>query len=203
MKEDSPNPPLPCIHLVDPRTQPFADGRSRGDLPHLHKTGCTFFVTFCLADVTPRKVSTRRAREDEGAIKDVVAESDPFPSEGSCVLGQVESAEIVEAALDYFQGVRYALHAWVVMPNHVHVVVTPSEDDELSKILHSWKSFTSNRINVLLGQSGRLWQEESFDHVIRSEEDLLKFIAYTENNPVVAGLCRRPEDWPFGSARFG
>ncbi len=88
------------------------------------------------------------------------------------------------------------------MPNHVHVVLTPGEGHELSRILHSWKSFTANRINVLLGRSGRLWQEESFDHVIRSEEDLVKFIDYTENNPVVAGLCGLPDDWPHSSARF-
>jgi len=88
------------------------------------------------------------------------------------------------------------------MTNHTHVVVTPSEGYELSKILHSWKSYTSNRINALIGRSGRLWQEESFDHVIRSEEHLVEFIDYTENNPVVAGLCDSPEDWPYSSARF-
>ena len=168
----------------------------------MHKAGCTYFVTFCLDDVAQYKALVRRARENDDSPDDVARQSEPQFSKGSCVLGRPQAAEIVEAAMSHFQEVRYALHAWVVMPNHVHVVITPSKDQGMSRILHSWKSFTANRINTLLTRSGRLWQEEPFDHVIRSEEDLLKFIAYTENNPVNAGLCDAPEDWPFGSARF-
>ena len=168
----------------------------------MHKAGCTYFVTFCLDDVAQYKASVRRARKNGDSPEDVARQSEPLVSKGSRVLSRPQAAEIVEAAISYFQQVRYALHAWVVMPDHVHAVMTPSEGQEMSKILHSWKSFTANRINNLFGRSGRLWQEESFDHVIRSEEDLLKFIAYTEDNPVNAGLCDAPEDWPFGSARF-
>jgi len=193
---------MPCERFIDPRTQPFVDGQSRGDLPHLHKSGCTYFVTFCLDDVAHRKALARRSWGSEGTPDDVARNSEPGPSEGLCILGVDGAARIVESAMSFFQGDRYAVHAWVVMPNHIHVVLTPGEGHELSRILHSWKSFTANRINVLLGRSGRLWQEESFDHVIRSEEDLAKFIDYTENNPVAAGLCGYPEDWPFSSARF-
>ena len=202
VQEDTPKGPMPCVQFVDPRKQPFVYGRSRGDLPHLHKSGCTYFVTFCLDDVSKYKVLVRRAREDEDSPDDVARQSEPLPSEGSCVLGKPQAAEIIEAALGYFQGARYALHAWVVMPNHVHLVVSPAEGHDLSKILHTWKSFTANRINTLIGRSGRLWQEESFDHVIRNEDDLIKFVAYTESNPVVAGLCRQEADWPFSSARY-
>ena len=88
------------------------------------------------------------------------------------------------------------------MPNHVHVIVTPYLEHSLSKILHSWKSFTSNQINKKLGTSGKLWEEESFDHVVRNEESLIKFTAYIDSNPVVAGLCETARTWPFGSARF-
>jgi len=202
VQDDRIKAPEPCERFIDPRTQPFVDGRSRGDLPHLHKSGGTYFVTFCLNDVAHRKALERRFRDGERAPDDVARYSEPGPSEGSCVLGVAENARIVESAMSFFQGVRYALHAWVVMPNHAHVVVTPSEGHGLSEILHSWKSFSANRINAYLGRSGRLWQEESFDHVIRSEEDLVKFIDYTENNPVAARLCDSPENWPYSSARF-
>jgi REP element-mobilizing transposase RayT len=88
------------------------------------------------------------------------------------------------------------------MPNHVHVVFTPFEGRSLSGILHSWKSFTASAINRHLSHSGQIWQHESFDHLVRSQDALIEFVSYTENNPVAAGLCRRPEDWPFSSARF-
>ena len=193
---------MPCVRFVDPREQPFVYGQSRGDLPHMYKAGCTYFVTFCLDDVARYKASVRRARENDDSPDDVARQSEPPFSKGSCVLGRPQAAEIVEAAMVHFQEVRYALHAWVVMPNHVHAVMTPSEGQGMSKILHSWKSYTANRINKLFGRSGRLWQDESFDHVIRSEDDLINFIAYTENNSVTAKLCDSPEDWPYGSARF-
>jgi REP element-mobilizing transposase RayT len=88
------------------------------------------------------------------------------------------------------------------MPNHVHVVLTPFPNRTGSEILHSWKSYTATTINRLTGRTGQLWQTESFDHVVRNEEALARFIEYVEQNPVVAGLCRRAEDWPFSSARF-
>jgi putative DNA methylase len=89
-----------------------------------------------------------------------------------------------------------------VMPDHVHVVVTPFPDYSLSSLLHSWKSFTANQINRRLGRSGRLWQEESFDHLIRSVDAFTSFVTYTEDNPVAAGLCGQPRDWRFSSARY-
>jgi REP element-mobilizing transposase RayT len=118
------------------------------------------------------------------------------------LLKRPEIAEIVEGALGHFQGNRYDLHAWVVMPNHVHAVLTPFEGHSVSDILHSWKSFTASAINRSLGRSGKLWQHESFDHLVRNHDSLIRFITYTENNPVAAGLCQHPEDWPFSSARF-
>ncbi len=110
--------------------------------------------------------------------------------------------ELVEGALLHFQGQRYALHAWVVMPDHVHAVLTCYPEHPLQSVLHSWKSFTSHAINRMLGRSGPFWQKESFDHLIRSEEHARRFLEYVETNPVVAGLCGRPEEWPFSSARW-
>ena len=88
------------------------------------------------------------------------------------------------------------------MPNHVHLLLTPNADIELSQIMHSIKSFTSNKINQAVGRKGKLWQEESFDRYIRDRNHYEKTIAYIENNPVKAGLCEKPGDWQFSSELF-
>ena len=192
-----------CTNLVDPREVPFSYGSSRGTLPHLYKDGCTYFVTFCLFDAVPAKANPRRQLADNDHEPEHLAQqSEPEIDRGSMILRQPEIAEIVEGALGHFQGERYGLHAWVVMPNHVHTVFTPFGGKGVSDTLHSWKSFTASAINKRLGSSGQVWQHESFDHLVRSADSLIRFVSYTENNPVAAGLCHRPEDWPFSSARF-
>ncbi|HEV2425529.1 MAG TPA: transposase [Terriglobia bacterium] len=112
-------------------------------------------------------------------------------------------ARLVENALFFFDAARYHLHAWVVMPNHVHVLFTPEVGYTLSVILHSWKSFTASQANRLLGRYGRFWQEEYFDRYIRNQKHYLIVIDYIESNPVTAGLSGRKEDWPFSSAGWG
>ena len=118
------------------------------------------------------------------------------------MLARADVAEVVQNALRFFHTQRYDLAAWCVMPNHAHAVVTPLVPHTPSGILHSWKSYTSHRINDTLGRLGTLWERESFDHLIRSVDDFEGFVSYVENNPVVAGLCEKPEDWPWSSARF-
>ena len=194
--------PLYPNEIVDPRTVPFSSAKSRGYLPHLYKDGCTYFVTFCLADVTKDRHLVRRilaGEEDPNAI----AESfEPRPVAGKCILREARTARIVEDSLLHFQGERYALSAWCVMPNHVHVVMTPNDGHPLRRILHSWKSYTAHEINRQIGNSGPVWQEESFDHAVRDQDSFQKFLTYTEMNPVSAGFVDRPERWPFSSARF-
>jgi REP element-mobilizing transposase RayT len=87
------------------------------------------------------------------------------------------------------------------MPNHVHAVVTPLGEHSVSKIVQSWKSYTAHAINRQLGRSGKLWQKESFDHLVRSAESYQRFVWYTEQNPVASGFVVQPEDWLFSSAR--
>lgn len=121
---------------------------------------------------------------------------------GECWMKQPEIADLVENGLLHFAGQRYELHAWCVMANHVHAVTTPLEGYELSQILHSWKSYTASQANRLLSRRRQpFWQVESFDHLVRDEEDLVHCVEYTEHNPVTAGLCSGPEDWRWGSAR--
>jgi len=137
------------------------------------------------------------------SAEEIAAASEPSLTAGSCALRHPEIAVIVQNALIHFNEIRYTISAWCIMPNHVHVVVTPLLHYSIPAIMHSWKSFTSNHINKILGLDGPFWERESFDHLIRSFEDWVRFIRYTEDNPVLAGLCAKPENWPFSHCGAG
>ncbi len=105
---------------------------------------------------------------------------------------------------------RIHLHAAVVMPDHVHLLLSALRDENgwpfpLVDILQCLKSATAHRINRLLHTSGPVWEEESFDHVLRSYEGLKNKCGYIRQNPVEAGLARRPEDyrWLWVDPEFG
>jgi adenine-specific DNA-methyltransferase len=117
---------------------------------------------------------------------------------GKCVLQDGRVASVVRDALAHFDGQRYDVLVWCVMPNHVHVIVRPRPGHQLSDILHSWKSFTATQINRLLGQTGMLWQPESFDHLIRDAEDGERSVAYVLANPESVGL----KDWKWCGMGF-
>ena len=112
---------------------------------------------------------------------------------GECLLRDPASAAIVDGALQYFHGKRYTLLAWSVMPSHVHVVMHLEVGADLSRVLHSWKSYSAKMINRAHGRTGRVWQREYFDRVVRDERELGNVVEYTVNNPAKAGLV----DWPF------
>jgi REP element-mobilizing transposase RayT len=110
-------------------------------------------------------------------------------------------ARVVVDALRYGETVRgfYQLHAWVVMPNHVHAIFQPHA--AMPTIMRWLKGRTSRVINRILGRTGMpLWQDESFDHWMRSAEELSDLIEYVENNPVKAGLAEAKERWRWSSA---
>jgi REP element-mobilizing transposase RayT len=119
---------------------------------------------------------------------------------GECWLRRPEIAKIVADALRFHAGQRFDLRAWVVMPNHVHAVLRPLNEFSLSQILQSWKGFTAREANRRLKRQGEFWQAESYDHLVRDDEDLSRCCQYTTMNPVNARLCARPEDWPWSSA---
>jgi len=107
---------------------------------------------------------------------------------------------IVLNACRYFEGNRYILWSAVVMLDHVHLLLQPKEAEKdrwhsLSSILHSIKSFSANRINALMGRKGQVWQEESFDRIIRDENEFLEKWNYIRNNPVKRELAGSPEEW--------
>jgi putative transposase len=107
-------------------------------------------------------------------------------------------ATIVEA-LKHFDGERYRLLAWCIMPNHVHVVIDIL-DHSLSAIVRSWKSFSARQANVVLGRSGAFWHADYFDRYMRDEEHLTATMDYVEQNPVKAGLVGEARDWRWSSA---
>jgi REP element-mobilizing transposase RayT len=181
---------------------------SRGYLPHFEGGEIPQTVTFRLFDSLPRslleqwreELATRPHKEAE-VERRLRIEAYLDRGAGSAWMNDPRIADKVQDALLFFDGLRYRLQAWVVMPNHVHALLTPNAGWELEGILHSWKSFTSNECNKLLERRGEFWQTESFDRFVRNEKHYQNAIVYIEENPVKAGLCTKPEEWPWSSAR--
>jgi putative DNA methylase len=116
-------------------------------------------------------------------------------------LQQPEIAELLVEALDYGDRIlnHYRLHAWVVMPNHVHLLISPQT--ALPKLTHSLKGYTAREANRILGRTGMaFWQKEFFDHWIRNKSEFARVRAYIEKNPVKAGLAVAPELYQWSSA---
>jgi REP element-mobilizing transposase RayT len=109
--------------------------------------------------------------------------------QGACHLARADISGLVVEALRHFDGTRYRLFAWCVMPNHVHVVVRPAPGQGLAGILHSWKSFTAKQANkILKTRGGGFWQREYYDHLVRDEQDLERIVQSVMDNPARAGL---------------
>ena len=158
-------------------------------------------VTFRLADSLPGSVYETilaSAKTDEDRFKRLDGLIDR--GRGACILKREDIAAIVEGALQHFDGERYRLLAWVLMPNHVHVLIEQSEGYSLSDILHSWKSFTSKKINMLEGTTGAVWASDYHDRFVRNAEHYENALRYIEQNPVKAGLVSHAEEWLFSSA---
>lgn len=179
----------------------------RGYLPHFEGGPRPQFITFRLADSLPAEIFEKlKWRLETGRISEweYAFSLDRYldRSKGECSLKIRRVAEIVRGAFLHFDGERYRLHSWVIMPNHVHLLLTQSEGESLAAIMHSLKSFTAKEANKVLGRSGHFWSKEYFDRYIRDGEHFARTRRYIEKNPVKAGLCEAPENWEFGSA-FG
>lgn len=172
--------------------------RTRGYPPHVEGAGYVQHVVFRTADALPESVLDADFPDERARI--VAVERWLDAGHGACPLAKPRAAEIVVSALTHFAGARYALHAYAVMPNHVHVLVEPFREKALSEILKSWKIFTARRILPLTGGVSPFWAREWFDRFMRDEEHYRTTIRYIENNPVKAGLCGTPGDWRWSSA---
>ena len=210
---------------------PLCSGtHTRGYLPHVKREGARYFVTFRLADSLPKDVllriqAERSARlsqhhqrlasakrlgpaapadaELENIERDYFRQVEHYLDKGAgeCWLRQPRIADLVADAVRFFAGERYLLHAWVLMPNHVHAVLWPMPNHTLSRILQSLKRFTAREANKVLNRSGEaFWQPESFDHWIRNDEEQERCCRYVVHNPVKARLCTTPEGWKWSSA---
>jgi REP element-mobilizing transposase RayT len=215
-------------------TNPLRSGiHTRGYLPHVKREGASYFVTFRLADSLPKEVLLQiqaeraerlhRFHAQRDAAKKLGTASPPLETldeierdyfrklesyldkgAGECWLKRPEIAKLVADALRFFENERYRLDAWVVMSNHVHVVLWPMPNHILSAIVQSWKRFTAREANKLLNRTGEtFWQPEPFDHWIRNEAEHARCCGYVVNNPVKARLCVAPEDWQWSSAWRG
>jgi REP element-mobilizing transposase RayT len=180
---------------------------SRGYLPHFDGGPIPQVLTFRLADSFPKErldawseELARLPEKEASAERHRRIESYLDTGAGNARLRDRRIATLVQEALLFFDGKRYHLHAWVIMPNHVHVLFTPMNTHSLTNILHSWKSYTTHRANRILNCRGKFWQEESFDRYIRNEQHFLAAMNYIESNPVKAHLCTKNEDWEFSSA---
>jgi S-adenosylmethionine decarboxylase proenzyme len=195
--------------------------RERGRLPHWEKEDGIYFVTFRLADSLPQHVLDQLENErshTEQVLASIGRELshteqkqldwlfsekvDEYLDQnyGACELRSPIAAKIVADSLQHFDGKRYHLYAWCVMPNHVHVVFRPIQRFKLDEVLHSWKSFSSHEINKALGRTGEFWQREYYDHLVRNESQLDVMIRYTLNNPAKAGL--RNWEWIGGLEKY-
>jgi len=178
----------------------------RRNLPHFVQPGATYFVTFRLADSVPQALLQEWREEQQNWLKHhphpwnwkteqehrkrFVEEREEWLDRGHgfSLLRHPDSAKIVADALRHFHGDRYVLDHFVIMPNHVHVLVQPLAGHSLADISHSWKSFTANALNRSLQRTGEVWMTESYDHIVRDWGELKALREYIASNPARAKL---------------
>ncbi len=182
---------------------------SRGYLPHFDGGEICQFITIHLGDALPREVLLRWKAEleqekDENAKIILYERYEAYLDQGygACYLRQEPVASLVQDSLLFHDTSRYKLISWVVMPNHAHFLIKPINNHTISEIMKKFKSYTSHEANKLLQRTGKFWQEDYFDRFTRNFEHFEKTIAYIENNPVKAKLCKSADEWKFGSAYY-
>ncbi|MBD3299025.1 MAG: transposase [candidate division Zixibacteria bacterium] len=181
-------------------------------LPHWDQPGLYQIITYRLSDSVPDSViknwqnelrnasRTQRAKELKRRI-----ESYLDAGHGCCALRTPAVADCIVDTWKHFDTTRYNLLEWVVMPNHVHVLIQMLEGCPLGKIVQSWKTYTAKCIQAELVDAGSeklhpVWMREYWDRYIRDEIHLESAVQYIRFNPVKAGLVARPEDWKWSSA---
>ena len=191
--------------MFDPRENSGRRKHSRGYLPHFDVYETTQFVTFRLADSMPQNILNEWKNElESGLITDVDLrkriEQYLDSGYGSCSLRDPRIANLLRETILKWNADRYELAAWVIMPNHVHILIRLIGKNLLSEIMHSIKSYAAHEANKVLGCTGRFWSVESFDRYIRNADHFRNTVKYIEENPVKAGLCKEAGDWEFSSA---
>lgn len=151
-------------------------------------------------DILPESEKTIALKSKDGLFfawfDELLVRSNEVPK----ILHRNNITDIIANSFKYFDGIRYKLLAYCIMPNHVHVLILPLKTQEGSifspaRITYSWKRYTANQINAALDKSGSLWQKESYDRMIRDESELYNTIKYILQNPVKAGLVSEWKAW--------
>jgi putative transposase len=212
---------------------------TRGNLPHWFMPSATHFVTFRLAGTLPQHVlndlhdrkeqllkvkrqGQSKASHRELVHKQLFAAYDEYLDRNRDIhfLNDPRIAALIRRSLYHWNGRKYGLCAYCILPNHAHLLLRPfdrespsqldMEDLEpgecadkwspLASIMHSLKSYTANEANKILARTGQFWQHESYDHWVRDDEELERIVAYINANPVKAGLVQRPHEFLWCSA---
>ena len=160
-------------------------------------------VTFHVEDSFPEALRAEWAalleiEEDAERRKKLQAYLDK--GRGECPLRNAQIATLVEGALRFHHGRHYELRAWVIMPNHVHVLFVVG-DKPMGRVIHDWKRYTALESNKLLGRRDRFWADDYWDTFMRDSKHELQARNYAERNPVKARLISSAKDWPWSSAR--
>jgi len=117
------------------------------------------------------------------------------------IFSKPKIADIVLFALFFLRDKGYyRLYSFVIMPEHLHLIILPQDKKTLSQIMHSIKSYTAKKMNHFLGRSGKVWQDGFYERIIRNKDDLREKAGYIENNPVRRKLVEAPEKYFYCSA---
>ena len=172
---------------------------SKRRLPHRYELGQPLFVTFRLFGSLPagREFPVESMTSGEAFLAmDRLLDNSRFEP---LHLRRPEIARLVRDSILYCSGMDYDLHAWVIMPNHVHMLVTPCTN--VSSFLRRLKGYSARQANRVLKRTGQaFWQDESYDHLVRSEQQFRSTERYILSNPVSAGLVHTIEAYPWSSA---
>jgi len=197
--------------LFDPKSEFHIHRHCR---PHWSQAGAVVFLTFRTADSIPREVVNRWEHDKRKWFRNRGKSYSAEPSRvltpdelaefqrafirtreayldtchGRCMLKRADLGKIVADALLFFDGQRYRLGDFVVMPNHVHLLAAFGSHDAMSQQCDSWLHYTAVQINKTIGTRGKFWQQEPFDHLVRNIEQYEYLRRYIADNPRKAGL---------------
>ncbi len=180
--------------------------KTKNNFPHWQQENATYFLTYRLADSLPSELLGKLRSE-----KEAWKESNPTPwsndqemeyhrlfsaeidrmldkGHGICVLRETENSKIVSDVFKHFDGERYLIHSFVIMPNHVHILVSLETGTALEKLVASWKRYSANDINKRNAAIGTVWQRDYFDRIIRDWDHFANVARYIRRNPSKAKL---------------
>ncbi len=191
MKESGAGAPA-CEKMADEGVCPTKDSpfrpldgeiyKTHRRLPHWEQSNRIYFITFRTKDSLPASLF----RDQKHLIQEKEQALDR--GHGECHLKNSPCRAMLEETLRCEDGIQYDLLAYVIMPNHVHILLAPYRGIELCQLLQAWKSISARKINKMLNRRGAFWMEESFDHIVRSQEKLEKYSQYIQDNPHKAQL---------------